>query len=111
MRHPAAIQATQQYQLRVSKLTLDVYGWDKQIKNTSLCLYSYSSRGTELAGTESLLPSQTETGLNWTNLKVCVAPFYIIIKFTSAVWQWHHEMTSQLSASSFGAEKAFAHVQ
>ena len=51
-----------------SKLTLDTYGWDNE--HFPVCLYSYSSRGTELAGAESLWPSQTKTDLNWTGTEL-----------------------------------------
>ena len=39
MRHPADTQATQQHKLRLSKVTLDAYGYDEQIMNTSLYVY------------------------------------------------------------------------
>ena len=58
-----------------------VWLWWTNNEHFPICLYSYSLRGTELAWTVSLSPSQAEMDLNWTGTKLdqsqgsCRTPF------------------------------------
>ena len=75
-------------------------GWTNN-EHFPVCLYSYSFRGTKLAGTESLLPSQAEMDLNWTGTKLnqpqgsCGTPFILLSslhqQYDSDIMKWHHD--------------------
>ena len=93
------------YEFKASKWTLDTYGWDKQIMNTSqYVLYSYSSRGTEIARKESvaLLP-KPKPELN--PQCSCRSLLYTMIDLHKQYNSDLMIMMSQSSASSFRWEK------
>ena len=51
-------------------ITLNAYGWDEQIMNTSLYVYIPTPWEAPSWPGQSLLPSQAEMDLNWTGTKL-----------------------------------------